>query len=86
MAGKFLELIANECSGPDGGIPVIVAHNGKTFDYKFLKMEFARWGLTIPGDWRYLDTLTLARMAVRDVPGEKVSRSQVRAPQVIASV
>ena len=78
VASRFLELVMQECSGPEGGIPVLVAHNGVRFDFKFVTMELQRWGLKLPADWCYLDTLTLAKQALRDKPGERtISRSQV---------
>lgn len=80
VLSRFLEFVQQECSGPEGGIPVLVAHNGKAFDYKFLSQECNRWNVPLPGDWQWLDSLLLAKECVRDPPGETVSRALVGSP------
>ncbi|KAL3158650.1 hypothetical protein ABBQ32_011393 [Trebouxia sp. C0010 RCD-2024] len=75
VLSRFLEFVQQECSGPEGGIPVLVAHNGKAFDYKFLSQECNRWNVPLPGDWQWLDSLLLAKECVLDPPGETVSRA-----------
>lgn len=60
-----------ECAGPEGGVPVLIAHNGKSFDFKFVCMELQRYDMQLPGDWCYLDTLTLAKQVLRDIPSRK---------------
>ena len=67
-----------ECSGPEGGIPVLVAHNGKQFDFRFVDMELMRWNLKLPSDWCYLDSFILSKQVLKEEPGEpKIGRSQV---------
>ena len=74
---EFLEFVRHECSGPEGGIPVLVAHNGKTFDYKFLEQECKRWNFEVPRNWHWMDSLVLAKFCVKDEPNRRVSRAQV---------
>ena len=77
VLSRFLEFIQQECSGPEGGIPVLVAHNGKSFDNRFLSQECNRWRVPIPGDWQWMDSYLLAKECVRDQPNETVSRALV---------
>ncbi|KAL0035623.1 hypothetical protein WJX79_003704 [Trebouxia sp. C0005] len=42
-------------------VPVLVAHNGKSFDNRMLTAEFKRCGVSLPEAWQWLDTLPLAR-------------------------
>ncbi len=72
---QMLDFIRQECSGPEGGTPVLIAHNGKTFDYKFLDKECKRWNFQLPKDWQWMDSWLLAKDCV--APGEKTSRSLV---------
>ncbi|EOA21136.1 hypothetical protein CARUB_v10001480mg [Capsella rubella] len=44
-----------------GGYVMLVAHNGKTFDFQFLINEFNRCSYEIPHNWLLLDSLPLAR-------------------------
>ncbi len=76
MAG-VLEFVRRECSGLEGGIPVLIAHNGKTFDYKFLDQQCKQWNFQLPREWQWMDTLLLAKDCVKDTPTEKALRSQV---------
>lgn len=85
VLSSFLEFVRQECSGPEGGIPVLVAHNGKNFDFKFLNQECKRWTVQLPGDWLWLDSFLLAKECVRDSPGETVSRSLVSADRAVWS-
>ncbi|CAN8265285.1 unnamed protein product [Cochlearia groenlandica] len=50
-----------------GGYVMIVAHNGKTFDFPFLVKEFNRCSYEVPHNWLFLDTLPLARETVKSV-------------------
>ncbi|XP_031269351.1 exonuclease DPD1, chloroplastic/mitochondrial [Pistacia vera] len=44
-----------------GGFVVFVAHKARSFDVPFLVKEFSRCSEEIPPNWRFLDTLLLAR-------------------------
>lgn len=48
-----------------GGYVVLVAHNARTFDVPFLVTEFKRCSVEIPSNWLFLDTLPLAREAMK---------------------
>jgi DNA polymerase III subunit epsilon len=51
------------CSGD----AVLIAHNNDSFDLHFLKAEFARNGIVMPG-WKFFDTLKWARRYRPDLP------------------
>lgn len=74
VMSQMLEFVREECSGPEGGIPVLIAHNGKTFDYKFLDQECKRWNFQLPRDWQWMDSLLLAKDCVKNTPEEKAYR------------
>ncbi|KAJ3683652.1 hypothetical protein LUZ60_013879 [Juncus effusus] len=40
---------------------VLIAHNGKSFDFPFLKIQMRICGFDIPNDWLFLDSLNLAK-------------------------
>ncbi|XP_010421551.1 PREDICTED: exonuclease DPD1, chloroplastic/mitochondrial [Camelina sativa] len=44
-----------------GGYVMVVAHNGKAFDFQFLINEFNRCSFEIPHNWLLLDSLPLGR-------------------------
>ena len=47
------------------GKPVLwIAHNGRSFDVRFLIFEFRRCKVEMPGDWLFVDTLPIARQLV----------------------
>ncbi|KAL3513838.1 hypothetical protein ACH5RR_026555 [Cinchona calisaya] len=48
-----------------GGFAVLIAHNARTFDVPFLTEEFSRCCYEIPPDWLFIDTLPLAREAMK---------------------
>ncbi|KAL0044700.1 hypothetical protein WJX82_006055 [Trebouxia sp. C0006] len=73
VMGQMLEFVRQECSGPEGGIPVLIAHNGKNFDYKFLDQECKNWNFQLPKDWQWMDSLLLARDCAKGPSGEKIS-------------
>ncbi|CAH2044509.1 unnamed protein product [Thlaspi arvense] len=50
-----------------GGYVMIVAHNGKTFDFPFLINEFNRCSYDIPHNWLFFDSLPLARESMKSV-------------------
>ncbi|PIA61203.1 hypothetical protein AQUCO_00300617v1 [Aquilegia coerulea] len=56
---------------------LFVSHNARTFDVPFLINEFSRCSEEIPSDWRFLDTLSLARDLAKseggkDLPGKSL--------------
>ncbi|KAI4295207.1 hypothetical protein MLD38_040585 [Melastoma candidum] len=48
-----------------GGYVLLIAHNARAFDVPFLLNEFERCSIEIPSNWRFLDTLLLARELVK---------------------
>ncbi|KAG7603597.1 Exonuclease DPD1, chloroplastic/mitochondrial [Arabidopsis thaliana] len=59
-----------------GGYVMLVAHNGKSFDFQFLINEFNRCSYEIPHNWLLLDSLPLARENMKSVePTVKLSSS-----------
>lgn len=48
-----------------GGLILWVAHNGRSFDVPFLINEFSRCNTEVPPNWRFLDTLPLARELIK---------------------
>ena len=64
MAQRFLGFVARHCPAEDGVVPVLIAHNGRSFDVPWLAAEFARAGLEVPASWHYLDTFLLAKRAL----------------------
>lgn len=49
--------------GP-GQVPVLVAHNGRRFDFPVLWDEAKRSNVQLPGSWLYLDSLSMAKALV----------------------
>ncbi|RVW39187.1 Exonuclease DPD1, chloroplastic/mitochondrial [Vitis vinifera] len=47
------------------GLILWVAHNGRSFDVPFLINEFSRCNTEVPPNWRFLDTLPLARELIK---------------------
>jgi RecG-like helicase/DNA polymerase III epsilon subunit-like protein len=61
-AAELLETYVTEARRKGGGASVILAaHNARQFDAGFLQAEYRRVGRELPDDWRFLDTLPLAR-------------------------
>lgn len=50
------------------GEVVLIAHNNDAFDLPFLKAEYTRSELSVPGHWKYLDTLKWSRKYRKDLP------------------
>lgn len=76
MAGRLEHWIDEQCAG---STPVFVAHNGRTFDFRFLNKEYAKAGLRLPAHWRYLDSLVCARSIIgRDTVSGSYSLSTLR--------
>lgn len=60
VAKEFIEFC-------DGDV-VLIAHNNDTFDYMFMKNEFTRSKLSMPANWKFLDSLKWARRYRCDLP------------------
>ncbi|CAN8255776.1 unnamed protein product [Cochlearia groenlandica] len=57
-----------------GGYLMFVAHNGHSFDFRFLINEFSRYSYEVPHDWLLLDSLPLARETMKSLePTVKLS-------------
>ena len=48
-----------------GGPVLLIAHNARRFDVPFLISEFSRCSFDIPRDWLFMDTVPLAREAMK---------------------
>lgn len=66
MIPIFLRYVQSRQKKP-GGYVMIVAHNGKTFDFQFLINEFNRCSYEIPPNWLFFDSLPLARESMKSV-------------------
>eukprot|EP00250_Pteridium_aquilinum_P008339 c17863_g1_i1 orf=49-4944(+) len=53
-----------------GGPVFLVAHNGKRFDVPFLMYEFERCSLQIPSWWQFVDSVPIAREAMKAKGGK----------------
>ena len=62
-----------------GGIVLLVAHNGRSFDVPFLINEFSRCGIEIPENWRFLDTLPLVRELIKSSGSKLPSGASLQA-------
>ena len=61
-AAELLEEFVAEARKNGGGASVLLAaHNARQFDAGFLQAEYRRLGRELPDDWRFVDTLPLAR-------------------------
>ncbi len=61
-AAELLEAFVEEARRRAGGASVLLAaHNARQFDAGFLQAEYRRIGRELPDDWRFVDTLPLAR-------------------------
>ena len=61
---QLIGAIAAACGGESGGgaaatTPLLVAHNGTRFDIPLLRAECDRHGVQLPGNWLFLDSMTL---------------------------
>lgn len=65
-APNFAAVAAEFCAFCEGEV-VLIAHNNDAFDLHFLKAEFSRSGLAMPG-WKFLDSLKWARRYRNDLP------------------
>ena len=66
MAAEQLEAFVDRAREARPGAPVLlVAHNARQFDAAFLQHEYRRLGRELPTNWRFCDTLPLARAMLR---------------------
>ncbi|GFY89021.1 polynucleotidyl transferase, ribonuclease H-like superfamily protein [Actinidia rufa] len=63
-----------------GGPVLWIAHNARRFDVPFLISEFRRCSFDIPSDWRFMDSVPLAREAMKSggSKGSSVSLEALR--------
>jgi DNA polymerase III alpha subunit (gram-positive type) len=57
--------------------PILVAHNGRRFDFPFLISHMAAAGLAMPSGWLALDSLELARQFLPSLKHHKLGRPPV---------
>ncbi|MBS0621898.1 MAG: DUF3820 family protein [Verrucomicrobia bacterium] len=62
--GEIAERFSSFCEGE----AVLVAHNNDAFDRLFLRAEYSRCNVALPGQWRYFDTLKWARRYLPHLP------------------
>lgn len=48
-----------------GSLSLFIAHNARGFDVPFLVKEFSRCSMTIPSNWRFLDSAPLGRKLMK---------------------
>lgn len=59
----MVSFIARQCGEAGGGTPVLVAHNGVTFDFPKLLIAFERVGMQLPSECMFIDTYKLAQVS-----------------------
>lgn len=62
-----------------GGLILWVAHNGRSFDVPFLINEFSRCNTEVPPNWRFMDTLPLAREFIKSAGSDLPSGASLQA-------
>ncbi|CAA7040742.1 unnamed protein product [Microthlaspi erraticum] len=77
MIPEFLGYL--ESRKKPGGYVMLVAHNGKTFDFKFLINEFSRCSFEFPHDLLLLDTLPLAREYIKSLESDVKPKASLSA-------
>jgi ATP-dependent DNA helicase RecG len=60
VAAELFEQKVEEFAAAHGQNVLLVAHNARSFDVRFLQEEYARCGRTIPSHWRFVDSLEIA--------------------------
>ena len=80
VAQRFLGFVARHCPEGDDVVPVLIAHNGRSFDVPWLAAEFARSGLELPASWHYLDTFLLAKRALAGQQATSLSQVSLCSP------
>ena len=61
LAAERLELQISAWAGKRSGAPIVLAAHNAKFDVDFLRAEYTRVGRVLPAEWRFADTLGLAR-------------------------
>ena len=70
VAAEMFERAIERFAAPYGQNVLLVAHNARSFDVRFLQEEYARCGRPIPSHWRFVDSLDIAqRFIPRDGKG-----------------
>jgi ATP-dependent DNA helicase RecG len=74
LAAELMELHVAKCASRRRDAPILlVAHNSRMFDVRFLVAEYERVGRALPEEWRFVDTLPLAQALVRDSANHKLA-------------
>jgi DNA polymerase III epsilon subunit-like protein len=66
-----------QCSAEET-LPLLIAHNGRSFDVPFLNLELQRNGLALPRDTLFFDTYRYARQILPQLSIDLASYKQVR--------
>mmetsp|Transcript_26027 Transcript_26027/g.65460 ORF Transcript_26027/g.65460 Transcript_26027/m.65460 type:complete len:682 (+) Transcript_26027:146-2191(+) len=66
----FIDFVSAQC--PHGSAPMLVAHNGKSFDFRFLAAQMRIADVAMPPHWLGLDSLHLVRSCVPNLPSYKL--------------
>ena len=74
---QLLEFIERQCSAEEA-LPLLIAHNGRSFDVPFLNIELQRNGLALPQDTLFFDTYRYARQVFPQLSIDPGSYKQVR--------
>jgi hypothetical protein len=56
---EFVDFVERQLA--PGQFPVLVAHNGKSFDLPVMSLEFEKAGMQWPTDWHWFDTYLLVK-------------------------
>ena len=73
LAAERLELQIAAWAGKRSGAPIILAAHNAKFDVDFLRAEYSRAGRALPAEWRFSDTLPLARALLPQRKSHKLS-------------
>ena len=64
-----------------GRTPVLVAHNGKRFDFQVMTEEAARSSISLPSDWLCMDTIILAQAKVLGIKAKVKAKARDQSGQ-----
>ena len=73
---QLLEFIERQCSAKEA-LPLLIAHNGRSFDVPFLNIELQRNGLAMPREALFFDTYRYARQVFPQLSIDPGSYKQV---------
>ena len=73
LAAERLELQIAAWAGKRSGAPIILAAHNAKFDVKFMRAEYTRVGRVLPAEWRFTDTLGLARALLPERKSHKLA-------------